>query len=77
MKEAMTSTAASVLVQLLGAPAPSCTAPRMAAGRAFALGEPSHLFSRLPGFVRKKEGYKRLPHITIDLITGTCRSIHV
>ena len=42
MKEAMTSTAASVLVWLLGVPAPCCTVPRMAARRASALGEPSH-----------------------------------
>ena len=63
MREATTSTAASVLVQLLGAPAPCCTAPKMVARRASALGDPSHLCIVVTIVV------------TIVVITGTCRSM--
>ncbi len=55
MKAGMTSTAASVLDQLLGGPAPSCTAPRMAARRASALGQPSHLVLLFTCSVRSRK----------------------
>ena len=77
MKQAMTSTAAFVLVRLLGAPAPCCIVPRMAARRASALGQPSHLLCCLLVFVRKREGYRKLPTSQIDVIIGTCSSMCV
>ena len=75
MMEAMTSTAASVLVRLLGAPAPCCTAPRMAAKRASALGELSHFFFFFYCiFVRsgKGMGTRNLPASPLVATTGTC-----